>query len=398
MKIVVAVPFPIYPPRGGGQSRLFHLYRHLARGHDIHIVCMANANELPSNREVASGLREIKVPKSRAHRQVELALSRSVPGISIADVAMPRLAHLTPDYQAALAASSAGANLLVASHPYLFPMLRTVSDRPIWYEAHNVETILKRDTLPDTPIARELLAETEQVERTSCMGSERVIVCTDLDGIVFQRDFGVPAERLMEIPNGVDLAATTYADPDMRRANRERLGLQGESAALFMGSGHKPNVDAVRAILHFAPDCADFRFLIMGSACGSFVGQPVPPNVGMMGEVDDDTKDATLAVVDCALNPMLSGSGTNVKMLDYFAAGVPVISTAHGARGLAVSDGVHLRLSEIDGFPVALRRFREDAEAVRSERVVAARRLVEECYDWDVIAERYRHAIETAGL
>jgi len=87
-----------------------------------------------------------------------------------------------------------------------------------------------------------------------------------------------------------------------------------------------------------------------------------------------------------------------VKMLDYFAAGVPVISTAHGARGLAVSDGVHLCLSEIDGFPAALRRSREDAEAARSERVVAARRLVEECYDWDVIAERYRLAIETAGL
>ncbi len=79
-------------------------------------------------------------------------------------------------------------------------MLHTLSDRPIWYEAHNVETILKRDTLPDTPTARELLAETEQVERTSCTGSERVIVCTDLDGVVFQRDFGVPAERLLEIP------------------------------------------------------------------------------------------------------------------------------------------------------------------------------------------------------
>ncbi len=185
----------------------------------------------------------------------------------------------------------------------------------------------------------------------------------------------------------------------MRRADRERLGLQGVAAALFMGSGHKPNVDAVRAILRFAPDCADFRFLIMGSACGPFVGQLLPPNVGMMGEVDEDTKDATLAVVDCALNPMSSGSGTNVKMLDYFAAGVPVISTGHGARGLAVSDGVHLCLSEIDGFPAALRRFREDAGgAAQSGRVAAARRLVQERYDWCVIAERYRHAIETAGL
>ncbi|WP_395680340.1 glycosyltransferase family 4 protein [Inquilinus sp.] len=397
-KLTVAVTFPVWPPRGGGQSRIFHLYRHVARHHDVEIVSVANANDLPDDREIAPGLREIRVPKSPAHRQAELALAGDVPGVSITDIAMPRLVHLSPDYGAALAASLADADLAVASHPYLFPLLRQLTERAIWYEAHNVETALKRGMLPDTPTARALLAETEEVERACCAGSDQVVVCADTDGSVFRQDFGVPAERVLEIPNGVDLGTVAYADPIARRAAQERLGLHGTPTALFMGSGHKPNVDAVEAILGVAAGCPDIRFLIMGSVCGAFSGRRLPANVGAVGEVDDDTRIAALGVVDCALNPMGAGSGTNLKMLDYFAAGVPVISTRHGARGLAVADGVHLRLSEVDGFPAALRGLqREIGGLALSQQVAAARRLAEDRYDWAAIAERYRHAIETAG-
>jgi glycosyltransferase involved in cell wall biosynthesis len=397
-KLTVAVTFPVWPPRGGGQSRIFHLYRHVARHHDVEIVSVTNANDLPQVREIAPGLREIRVPKSPAHRQAELALAGDVPGVSITDIAMPRLVHLSPDYGAALAASLADADLAIASHPYLFPLLRRLTGGAIWYEAHNVEAVLKRAMLPDTPIARELLAETERVERACCAGSDRVVVCADTDGSVFRQEFGVPAGRLLEIPNGVDLETVAYADPIARRAAQERLGLHGTPTALFMGSGHKPNVDAVEAILGFAAGCPDIRFLIMGNVCGAFSGRRFPANVGAMGEVDDETRIAALGVAGCALNPMGDGSGTNLKMLDYFAAGVPVISTRHGARGLAVADGVHLRLSEVDGFPAALRGLQEEIGGVAlSRQVAAARQLAQERYDWAAIAERYRHAIETAG-
>jgi glycosyltransferase involved in cell wall biosynthesis len=398
-KISVAVTFPVWPPRGGGQSRIFHLYRQLAKHHDVDIVCVANANDLPSEREIAPGLREIRIPKSPAHRAAELALSRAIPGVPLTDVAMPRLAPLTPDYRAALSTSAASADLVVASHPYLFPLLRDVTDRPLWYEAHNVETLLKRGMLPDTPAARELLAETERVERDCCAASDRVIVCAEADGLVFQRDFGVPAGRIVELPNGVDLGTVTYVGLAARAARQDRLELHDATTMLFMGSGHKPNVDALDVVLRCAEACSDISFLILGSVCGHAAGRPLPPNVGLMGEVDDVTKDTVLGTVDGALNPMAAGSGTNLKMLDYFASGVPVISTLHGARGLAVEDGVHLRLSTLDDFPAALRRLQaESGGGELGARVVAARRLVEDHYAWPVIAARFLAAIDAAGV
>ena len=68
------------------------------------------------------------------------------------------------------------------------------------------------------------------------------------------------------------------------------------------------------------------------------------PGVTFTGPVDDlpeRIKGADLAVV-----PLRKGGGTRMKILDYFAAGVPVISTAKGMEGLPLQPGLHLRAVE----------------------------------------------------
>ncbi|MGK9170945.1 glycosyltransferase family 4 protein [Inquilinus limosus] len=398
-KLCVAVTFPIFPPRGGGQSRVFHLYRHLAQSCDVDVVCITNANDLPSDRLVAPGLREIRIPKSSAHRDAELALTREVGAVPITDVAMPRLVHLTPEYREALSGSMAEADVVIASHPYLFPLIREVSRQPIWYEAHNVEIDLKRAMLPDTATARDLLTDAERVEHECCDAAELVVVCTRTDQEVFESKFGVPAGKFVEVPNGVDLQSVSYTGPKSRAANKGRLGIGDCFTVLFMGSRHQPNNEAVEEILRFAPQCPDMRFLLLGSVAGHFAGRAVPENVGFMGEVDDETKDVVLSSVDCAINPMATGSGTNLKMLDYFASGVPVISTPHGARGIAVVDGVHLQLAKISQFPHALAQLKgEVGTAALAKRIIAARLLVQEQYDWSVIARNFLSRIHIEGL
>ena len=44
--------------------------------------------------------------------------------------------------------------------------------------------------------------------------------------------------------------------------------------------------------------------------------------------------------------PLEAGGGTRLKILEAFAAGLPVISTAVGCEGLEVSDGVHLLVTD----------------------------------------------------
>jgi glycosyltransferase involved in cell wall biosynthesis len=44
--------------------------------------------------------------------------------------------------------------------------------------------------------------------------------------------------------------------------------------------------------------------------------------------------------------PILSGSGVRVKLLEAFAAGIPVVSTTIGAEGLATRDGEFCALAD----------------------------------------------------
>ena len=55
------------------------------------------------------------------------------------------------------------------------------------------------------------------------------------------------------------------------------------------------------------------------------------------------TELARRAVFVC---PILSGSGVRVKLLEAFAAGIPVVSTTIGAEGLARSDGEFCSLAD----------------------------------------------------
>jgi glycosyltransferase involved in cell wall biosynthesis len=67
-------------------------------------------------------------------------------------------------------------------------------------------------------------------------------------------------------------------------------------------------------------------------------------NLEMLGYVEDVREPlARYAVFVC---PILAGSGVRVKLLEAFAAGIPVVSTAIGAEGLARKDGEFCALAD----------------------------------------------------
>jgi glycosyltransferase involved in cell wall biosynthesis len=392
-KITVGINFPVYPPRGGGQSRVFHLYRHLARYFDIELVSLAGDDGSPFCGEIAPGLREIRVPRSKEHRHAEAEIGRQVDWVPVTDVVLPELHHLTPEYSRALRESAATAGCVVASHPYLFPVIEAATARPIWYEAHNVESDLKGAILPPTPTGLRLLESVRRVEEDCCRRSSLIMVCCDRDGQRLRELYDADPEIIVEVPNGVDLEGVTFVGPDERRAAKMTLGIEGNFIALFMGSWHGPNLEAARQIFQFAQQLPDVSFLLLGSVGLAFAKETLPKNVGLMGVVDDATKDAILGVVDVALNPVVSGSGTNLKMLDYLAAGIPVISTPYGCRGLGLLDDSHVVLAEMAAFPAAIASVQCPIACLRP-RISAARHHVEKRFSWGVIASEFRDYIE----
>lgn len=107
-------------------------------------------------------------------------------------------------------------------------------------------------------------------------------------------------------------------------------------------------------------------------------------NVYLLGQVSDEEKKEILKISDIAINPMLSGSGTNIKVLGYLSAGIPTITTPTGARGLDLIDQKHALICEIEDFPRKIHDLLSDdhlAESLKKN----GRTLVEQRYDWDSI-------------
>ena len=96
--------------------------------------------------------------------------------------------------------------------------------------------------------------------------------------------------------------------------------------------------------------------------------------------------------------PIRLGSGTRLKILEAFAAGAAVISTAKGAEGIEGIDGRDLRLAErVEEFTAAIRALWHD-QAARLAQTAAAFRLVDARYSWEAAASASAASLAPAGL
>jgi glycosyltransferase involved in cell wall biosynthesis len=112
----------------------------------------------------------------------------------------------------------------------------------------------------------------------------------------------------------------------------------------------------------------------------------LPENIELRGFVEDVREPLSrYAVFVC---PILSGSGMRVKLLEAFAAGIPVVSTPLGAEGLADKDGQICGLAEDPAsFAQKIVELFDDPEKAR-KMACRAREQVVATRDMRVLTER----------
>ena len=212
---------------------------------------------------------------------------------------------------------------------------------------------------------------------------EQVQLCTPAN-----RDFVLTfrpelAPRLQAgLRAGIDVSGYEF-----RNTGREPLTM------LFLGSfRHEPNRIAVEWFLaHVMPLIIErqpgAKLVLAGSdpppahAYADFAGA-----VRMLGYVDDVREPlGRYSVFVC---PILSGSGVRVKLLEAYAAGIPVVSTRVGAEGLAAKDGEFCAVSD-DPAGFAERVLALFGNPAAAEQMAArARAEVENNWDMPVLTRR----------
>ena len=250
-------------------------------------------------------------------------------------------------------------------------------------DAHNVESHLHHQMAEAEERGVRKVVRRHFAERVANLESrvvkqvDRVWACSRGDQALLQAMGSAPVDV---VPNGIN--TDRYANLQLESTENPE-----QPVVLFPANfGYEPNVRAARFIAEqLAPAVRqrwpDARFLLPGrDPQPDLVAQARQAAIEMPGGVDDILayfSGATAMVV-----PLFEGGGTRLKILEAFAAKLPVIATSKAVEGLDVVEGVHFfPASSVDDFVQALAVITDDGR----EMTAAARELVESRYSQDAI-------------
>lgn len=388
-KITVLSTFGIYPPQGGGQARTYSIFREIGKSADVEIVSYTTSDKNLFDKTIARGLREICVPRSASHQAKIWDLERKAK-VPMSDIGELTLASETKEYVSRLQQSIQKSDMVIFSHPYLYPLGRQyLNGKEFIYDAQDVEYIIKKGILPESNIKENLLEQIYQTEKECCENAAFVMCCSEEDQEQLSSLYHIPTDKIVVVPNGVNTKEIHFTSVEKRLENKRKLGLTDEKIGIFMGSWHGPNLEACEVVFQIAERCPDVKFLLIGSQCQYFRDRKLPQNVAMMGLVSEEVKARVFSAVDFALNPIYSGSGTNLKMFDYMAGGLPVITTRFGTRGIKEKD--HFILAgTVEEF---VQKIKEFSLVKEENRIQAARAYVQSTFDWVVATRELQHRL-----
>lgn len=215
--------------------------------------------------------------------------------------------------------------------------------------------------------------------------ADAVTVCSHVD-----REAMPHSSRIWVVPNGADV-----------RPGQTRPRPEGPPVVLYHGQlTYAPNIDAARVLVRevfplLRREVPDVRIRLVGRVDERVQALHSPPDVvvtGLVDNIEPELDRASLLIV-----PLRSGGGTRLKILEAFAARLPVVSTAIGAEGLDVESGRHLLIADDPPSIAACGVELLHDDSMRRHMTDEAFKLVSERYDWRIIradlAQRLRALI-----
>lgn len=377
-RLVVLSPFGVHPVRSGGHAAVFEPASQMAlAGIDVHLFGFG-LRRFEAGTHWRSFVREIE-PRLVEERLISpfnvldyLARGRS---------GLPSLragSHLARRASALLRQRCESADVVQYECPWLWPF--RAGNRPRVLVNQNAEVALLERMGVGSEQQR---ARAANLERSAWAEADLVICLTDEDREELAQRYGARVAHVL--PLGADVDALVPATEEQRTDAREALGVTEDFVILFTGAWHPPNRTALDAIRGWAADApAGWRFVVAGS-----VGDRPERSHGLIVTAGVPDLGPWFHAADCCINAVTTGSGANVKILEYLARGLPVATTPFGARGIALEDGRHAWVRSIDRIPDALSEIEADRGAAATI-AAAGRTLVCQTRSWRAIAERRR--------
>jgi glycosyltransferase involved in cell wall biosynthesis/SAM-dependent methyltransferase len=376
---------------GGGERVLWEQVRRLAgRGHDVRVLCRSAA-AVPAPPTVREGVEIVEFAPTRRSSATFLQTTVLEARRAAARLLAERDADVLNVYQPlsgyGVLASAAG------RRPALYSFL---SPAPLEYRSRRRMT---RHHLGGVAGLAGLTA-LWLTERACLRRAARVHVMSDFSRALLWKLHRVPAERLVQIGGGVDLARFRPA-PD-RRAVRASLGLTLERPLLFTvrnleaRMGLDTLIEAMASLVRRRPDAL---LLIGGSGSQRALLEErvaalgLDKHVTFLGFVPDGDLPSYYQAADVFVLPTRELEGFGLVTAEALACGTPVLGTPVGATPELLDPldaGLVFEAATAEAMAADLTALldRLDTDAVAGERLRAAcRHYAEARFDWERIVD-----------
>ncbi|MES2704584.1 MAG: glycosyltransferase [Bacteroidota bacterium] len=382
MKILFLANRVPYPPYRGDKLKIYNLARRLKDRHELHLLTFAQTKEdLGYKEELEKIFKEVHfvyLPKWKS------AMNCLKGGVDSKPLQV--LYFQSGEMQAQL-------DGLLARHSYDAIHVQHLRMSPYLAKRKDLPRILD---LPDAfslywerrkTVKRGMLTTIfENIEQKRVLKYEQVLedynlalTCSAEDLAYLKNTHNTGNLRLL--PNGVDLQTFAARGHDYTHGH----------TILFTGNmDYAPNVDAVvyfteTVLPRIKAKCPQVKFVIAGQRPVKKVADLASEDVQVTGFVKDLAEMYNSASVVVA--PLRFGAGTQNKVLEAMAMGVPVVCSHIGFGGLGIESGQGA-IMQTD--PVA---FAESVISLLSSAEMRERvgregmRVIRERFDWDIVAK-----------
>lgn len=239
------------------------------------------------------------------------------------------------------------------------------------------------------PIRRRAVDNLRRLEQRGIDAADAVVYQSEDDVRCFSH---TSETSVRTIPNGCDFDNINGGGNPVQVS--EELGIdRSRTICIFVGAyDYEPNAKAAEVITdRIAPSLPEIEFLLVGRDPPT----STPTNVHAPGYVSD--LPGALSLADIALCPLTMGSGTKLKMLDYLAAGLPIVTTPVGAQGLPIEDGkTALVREDLAGIVGGIREL-EESDELASRLSINAKKLGRQ-YSWERLLSDYDELLDELQL
>lgn len=250
--------------------------------------------------------------------------------------------------------------------------------------SHNVDSVLHRSVIAfgaRRVMVDHFVRQALNHERRLDKWADALWTCSDADTCRYEK-IGIRCGNIATVANGIDTRAVVFRS--LRQTRVPRL--------LFIGTlCYEPNEQGLLWFYrHVWPllksKIPQLYWRIVGRYPTAAVKR-ISNDDGIELFADAPSIAPHLDESTVFICPLFFGSGTRLKLLEAFSAGIPVVSTAIGVEGLDAQHGQHLLLADNAGaFVRSINELLDDislADRIRSQ----ARQFVVQTYDWEIIVD-----------